>query len=95
MKLKSIISFFMLIAILSCEDTKQNTTTETSETEVSTPNLSGTWELVGFYNYIDNVAVDSFAINPNFRQVKMYTDSKVMWCKHRAGYSSEWFGQGK
>jgi hypothetical protein len=24
----------------------------------------------------------------------MYTDTKVMWCKHRPADSSEWFGYG-
>ena len=56
--------------------------------------LKGTWELTGFYNYKDNVVVDSFEMNPEFRQLKMYTDTKVMWCKHRPADSTEWFGYG-
>ena len=32
----------------------------------------GDYWLTGFYNYKDNVVVDSFKMNPNFRQLKMY-----------------------
>ena len=33
-------------------------------------------------------------MNPDLRQLKMYTDTKVVWCKHRPADSSEWFGYG-
>lgn len=56
--------------------------------------LNGTWELKGFYNYRDNVVVESFSNNTISRQVKMYSDSKVMWCKLLKTDSIEFFGYG-
>jgi hypothetical protein len=86
------------VFISSCKDeteTESNTeiTNHEVETEISN-GLKGTWELTGFYNYKDNMVVDSFKTSSNSRQLKMYTDTKVMWCKHRPADSSEWFGYG-
>ncbi|WP_426429769.1 hypothetical protein ACPX19_09510 [Winogradskyella sp. HB-48] len=94
-----ILSLSMLFLLaLSCkneakinEETSSSSNTELNDKLVD---LKGTWELTGFYNYKDNVVVDSFKMNPDFRQLKMYTDTKVMWCKHRPADSSEWFGYG-
>jgi hypothetical protein len=87
----------LLLSFLACQSNTKDTTSNegTSMTElVETKNLSGTWELTGFFNYKDNKVVDSFEMNPDFRQIKMYTDNKVMWCKHKAADSSDWFGYG-
>lgn len=90
----------LLLLALSCKneaEAKSNEeTNSSSNTELNDKlgDLKGTWELTGFYNYKDNVVVDSFKMNPDFRQLKMYTDTKVMWCKHRPADSSEWFGYG-
>ena len=88
----------LLLLALSCKN-EANSTEETHSSSKTEPkdklgDLKGTWELTGFYNYKDNVVVDSFKMNPDFRQLKMYTDTKVMWCKHRPADSSEWFGYG-
>lgn len=89
--------FILCIAItfvFACNN-QPETTEITSNTNTEKPNgLKGTWELKGFYNYKDNVVVDSFEMNPEFRQLKIYSDTKVMWCKHRPADSSEWFGYG-
>jgi len=86
----------MLTFVFSCKDAAENEKTVNTQTEQNeSPNgLKGTWELTGFYNYKDNIVVDSFQMNPEFRQLKMYTNTKVMWCKHRPADSSEWFGYG-
>ncbi|WP_417875953.1 hypothetical protein [Winogradskyella sediminis] len=83
--------------ISSCKEQNHEVAehTETSEIlEATKSHLKGTWELVGFYNYKDNVVVDSFSNNTISRQVKMYTDSKVMWCKLLKSDSIEFFGYG-
>lgn len=88
---------FALVLFASCKDQpKQETpTSETIDKEQAHSNgLEGTWELTGFYNYKDDEVVDSFEVDPEFRQLKMFTNTKVMWCKHRAADSSEWFGYG-
>ncbi|WP_439153372.1 hypothetical protein [Winogradskyella sp.] len=96
--MKSNILIFCLtfMFISSCKEStesKSELTNQEEETEISN-GLKGTWELTGFYNYKDNEIVDSFKTSSNSRQLKMYTDTKVMWCKHRPADSSEWFGYG-
>lgn len=82
-----------LLLIVSCKDQPKQVANQ-SESKNQQNNLQGTWELTGFYNYKDNEIVDSFEVNPEFRQLKMFTNTKVMWCKHRAADSTEWFGYG-
>ncbi|WP_083677228.1 hypothetical protein [Winogradskyella sp. J14-2] len=97
MKTKILFLSMLLLLVLSCKNETNSTekTIKNANTENDQPtDLKGTWELTGFYNYKDNVVVDSFEMDPEFRQIKMYTDTKVMWCKHRAADSSEWFGFG-
>lgn len=98
MKSKIVITGLILLLVFSCKkeqnDNMDASDNSTEEIKEKLNALKGTWELVGFYNYKDNVVVDSFKMNPEFRQLKMYTDSKVMWCKHRPADSSEWFGYG-
>ncbi len=98
MKAQILILSMLLLLALSCKN-EANSTEQTHSSSKAEPkdklgDLKGTWELTGFYNYKDNVVVDSFKMNPDFRQLKMYTDTKVMWCKHRPADSSEWFGYG-
>jgi hypothetical protein len=97
MKITSIIMGILFLSLLACNDNKKNASQSNMEVDQKTETadkLEGTWELTGFYNYKDNVVVDSFDMNPDFRQIKMYTDDKVMWCKHKPADSSEWFGYG-
>ncbi|RED43022.1 hypothetical protein DFQ10_107210 [Winogradskyella eximia] len=97
MSFRILILTLTFVFISSCKD-QPNEITEIIEVEeipnVNSKSLNGTWELVSFYNYKDNVVVDSFDTSSNSRQLKMYTDSKVMWCKHKPADSSEWFGYG-
>ena len=98
MKSKIVITGLILLLDFTCKkeqnDNMDASDNSTEEIMKKLNALKGTWELVGFYNYKDNVVVDSFKMNPEFRQLKMYSDSKVMWCKHRPADSSEWFGYG-
>lgn len=97
MKPKFLILSMALLLVFSCKDKPKNEK-ETSDmkTEITKNinGLKGTWELTGFYNYKNNVVVDSFDTSSNSRQLKMYTDTKVMWSKHKPADSSEWFGYG-
>ncbi len=91
----SFITLFAFVFFVSCKN-DSNTNLKDSETDNKEMNmtLEGTWELVGFYNYVDNKVVDSFTTNEGYRQVKMYTPTKVMWSKHVPTDSTEWFGYG-
>ncbi|NNE31973.1 MAG: hypothetical protein HKN40_06340 [Winogradskyella sp.] len=97
MRSKFLIYSLVFILTLSCKEqseSKVEMTEDQVESSMNNKSLKGTWELTGYYNYNDNKVVDSFDMNPDFRQIKMYTDTKVMWCKHMAADSSEWFGYG-
>jgi len=97
MKSKFFILSLVFVFIYGCkENIKSNEVIEDIvelplETKLS---LKGTWELKGFYNYQDNVIVDSFSNNTISRQIKMYSETKVMWCKLRPADSTEFFGYG-
>jgi hypothetical protein len=90
-------SLLIILLIFSCKEKSENEVVETnvdiSETTNASP-LLGAWELVGYYNYLDNKVTDSFQTSEGYRQIKMYTPSKVMWSKYVPSDSSEWFGYG-
>ncbi|WP_411894444.1 hypothetical protein [Winogradskyella sp. A2] len=97
MKIKFIIICLAFVFISSCKDTAESTMDSSKEVEAVATKLNqlkGAWELKGFYNYQDNVIVDSFENNTLSRQIKMYTDTKVMWCKLLKIDSIEFFGYG-
>ncbi|NRD20488.1 hypothetical protein HNV08_10555 [Winogradskyella eckloniae] len=97
MKLKFLLLSMVFVFIYACKDqskTDMEVSTVDTEIRANTNRLKGTWELVGFYNYKDNVVVDSFSNNTISRQIKMYSDSKVMWCKLLKSDSIEFFGFG-
>jgi hypothetical protein len=90
-------SLLVMLMIFSCKQNPENdikeTSIEVSELKASNP-LEGAWELVGYYNYLDNKVIDSFNTSEGYRQVKIYTPTKVMWSKYIPTDSSEWFGYG-
>ncbi|WP_053992283.1 hypothetical protein [Mangrovimonas sp. TPBH4] len=99
--MKKLLHFLAIfILIVSCNNSKSSNVSEAIEPEkkdkmmTQKKSLEGAWELVSFYNYQDNEIVDSFQTSEGYRQVKMYTKSKVMWCKNVPSDSSEWFGYG-
>ncbi len=84
-----------VILFISCKNNQDTEAYPVTEPSVITAQpLEGAWELVGFYNYIDDKVADSFAIREGHRQVKLYTSSKVMWSKQIPSDSTEWFGYG-
>lgn len=94
MRSKLFILSLVLLVIYSCKNndkSNEETLTEATEEKLS---LKGSWELKGFYNYQDNIVVDSFSNNTISRQIKMFSDTKVMWCKLRPADSTEFFGYG-
>ena len=88
----------ILLLFIACKKTNTENNTETEEdisvVENKSLTLEGTWELTGYYNYKDNVITDSFDTNAGYRQIKMYTPTKVMWSKDVPTDSTEWYGYG-
>ena len=96
MKIKFSIICIIFMFISSCGNNNTDTNETSQEEAIATKinGLKGAWELKGFYNYQDNEIVDSFENNTLSRQIKMYTDTKVMWCKLLKTDSIEFFGYG-
>lgn len=82
----------------SCNEPKneiKNDVSEVGQKVDTTANpLDGAWELVSYYNYENDIVIDSFDQRDGFRQVKMYSPTKVMWSKQVPTDSTEWFGYG-
>ena len=89
--------FLILILTLSCFSCKQENNLINKQTDIkveSNLDLDGVWELVSFYNYIDNVVVDTINANPENPQIKIYLDNKVMWSRKEPKGKVEYFGYG-
>ncbi|WP_224484381.1 hypothetical protein [Robertkochia aurantiaca] len=65
-------------------------TTETTDKHT----IEGIWELVDQYTYDGENVVDTIETSEGYRQIKMYTDGKVMWTRFVPQDSVEWFGYG-
>ena len=94
--MKNTLLLMGIICILfSCKNkTDSNIAVNSTHENAKTPTLEGVWELVGYYNYVDNKINDSTRTNENRKQVKIYTKNKVMWSKKRVPDSTEWFAYG-
>ena len=87
----------ILLLLIACKQNNSENNTETEDISIiesSNLTLEGTWELTGYYNYKDNIVTDSFDTNAGYRQIKMYTPTKVMWSKDVPTDSTEWYGYG-
>ena len=91
MKFNALI-LLVIILFSSCKEKQATDTNLVSNDKKLT--IEGTWELISRYNYVDNKVSDSFGLGEGYRQVKIYTPTKVMWCRMRPADSSEWFGYG-
>ena len=88
---------FLLIIAITCFTCKQESTkvVDVEEVQVSTENnLNGVWQLTSFYNYKDNVVVDTVMANPENPQIKIFLDNKVMWSRKEPKGTEEYFGYG-
>ena len=94
MKSKFFILSLVFALISSCRENVKSNEKIVDHSIENKLSLKGTWELKGFYNYQNNIIVDSFSNNTISRQIKMYSDTKVMWSKQRPADSIEFFGYG-
>ncbi|TYA84313.1 hypothetical protein [Seonamhaeicola marinus] len=84
----------LLILIFSCNNTEKKDAISMNTIEETAPSLVGTWERTSYYNYVDGAVTDTFHTSPENRHIKVFTDSKVMWCRFIPSDSSDWFGYG-
>lgn len=62
--------------------------------ENSNLTLEGTWELVDYHNYVDNEVAETYGHKEGYRQVKMFTKTRIMWTRKVPLDSTEFFGYG-
>jgi hypothetical protein len=93
--MKTVLLLFSLALIVSC---KNNTETKMQENKMNASSkdlsIKGAWKLISYYNYKDNKVSDTINASDTNKQVKMYTDSKVMWSRFRDSDSLDWFAYG-
>ncbi|WP_406684611.1 hypothetical protein N1F78_02495 [Seonamhaeicola sp. MEBiC1930] len=95
--MKNSVIFFAvaLFVSFSCNQSKAKID-KTAENNNLEPELSlrGTWERTSFYNYTDDVVSDTIHPDIEDRHIKIFTESKVMWCRFIPEDSTDWFGYG-
>ena len=94
--MKSLLTICCVIVLfVSCKNEKNDDAYPVTNSKDSKDmTLTGTWELTSFHNYVDNKVTETFKPVNGYRQVKMYTPTKVMWSKHVPSDATEWFGYG-
>ncbi|WP_370478546.1 hypothetical protein [Tamlana flava] len=89
--------FFVLVLSLffiGCKNDAKSTTPEVMDELTEVHSLEGAWELVSFLNYRDDGQVDSIKSSNDFKQMKMFSETKIMWSRLRTWDSLDWFGVG-
>ncbi len=90
--------YFFLPILLFFTDNPNYSTIETNTTDIISNEdvltLEGTWELVDYHNYVDNDVADTYGHKEGYRQVKMFTKSRIMWSRKVPLDSTEFFGYG-
>lgn len=95
MQTKLILLGCLLSLIFSCNKIKEEKAELTINTaKAESFSLKGTWERLSYYNYVDGKVQDTFITTDDNRHIKVFTDSKVMWCRFIPSDSSDWFGYG-
>ncbi len=96
--MKNIILLLCLfLSLYSCKqkDTQQETVTyEETEEEINKATLDGVWELVSFYNYDDDKVKDTIFNSANKRQIKMFSNGKIVWTRRAPANKVDYFGYG-
>ncbi len=84
-----------IISFYSCKNESSEQAGAVAETESSKPSIRGVWELVSFYNYDqDGNVSDTLKASQTNKQVKIYTESKIMWSRFNINDTIDWFGYG-
>ena len=86
MKTLSIICFYLMSATLFTSDGLESTNSQL--------NLEGVWELENQQLYEDGLLSETMKNENGYRQVKIYSQGKVMWTRYDPSDSNEWFGYG-
>lgn len=91
--MKKIMFFTCIAFIFSCRKDPNNKNND-SNLFSKKASLQGAWELISYLNYKENGNIDTIISSKNNKQIKIYSDTKVMWSRLRASDSLDWFGYG-
>jgi hypothetical protein len=89
--MKKMLILACFLAICSCNN-KNNSTEGFNDDEHAS--LEGAWELISYFNYKSDGQVDTILCSKKNKQIKMYSNTKVMWSRKRVSDSLDWFGYG-
>ena len=94
MKTKTILFLGLLIFTVSCYTEKKNSAL-TVEKKIVQKKLSliGTWERTSFSNYSGD-DINSIQASIENKHIKIFTPTRVIWCRNNSADSTEWFGYG-
>lgn len=87
--MKTFLFLISLCLLLSCNNNPKNESALVEE-----PTLDGVWKLTSFYNYLDDKIIDTIMASEEYKQIKIYHKSKVMWSRYREADTIDWFGYG-
>lgn len=59
-----------------------------------TNKMEGPWQLRSIHLYEDNKISDSIVSNDEYKQIKIFSNGKVMWTRYVPKDEDEWFGYG-
>ena len=84
-----------IFSVFSCKKEVADKVDQTAETVEEKPSIKGVWELVSFYNYDeDGNVTDTLQASETNKQVKIYTETRIMWSRFNINDSIDWFGYG-
>ncbi len=87
-----------ILCLLFLISNKINAQIDSNENQSNNSNkelaLNGVWKMISYYNFKDNKVIDTIYTTELNKQIKMYTDSKVMWSRFRDSDTLDWFAFG-
>lgn len=94
--MKNYLIILCTILTFSCKDNPNATSKNEASplTNEKAPSLQGAWELISYFNYKNDGAIDTIKSSNVLKQIKMYSPTKVMWSRLRVSDSLDWFGYG-
>tara|TARA_R110002050_G_scaffold110363_1_gene222458 strand:+ start:56562 stop:57032 length:471 start_codon:yes stop_codon:yes gene_type:complete len=94
--MKNYLFIICITLFFSCKDNnnKTNLKENTFNTDTKIASLEGAWELTSFLNYREDGSVDTIKSSNSFKQMKMFSETKIMWSRLRTIDSLDWFGVG-
>ncbi|NNL81594.1 MAG: hypothetical protein HKO67_13985 [Flavobacteriaceae bacterium] len=95
MKTLIILLLLSIFTFFSCKQEATDKTDQIEEVTEMDPSIKGVWELVSFYNYDEEGNVtDTLMANETNKQVKIYTETRIMWSRFNISDTIDWFGYG-